>query len=107
MIAVAMSVFGYKSDKRPRKLRWMNDLVCWRQLTRSYRRHGSTVDHIICAMNRRCAIRCEKTHQFSNLFRPTRATEGNASDHVHDLLPSGILVAAAALCKLNDHAVCA
>src|SRR6266566_8746491 len=58
-------------------------------------------------MNRSCAIGCQECHQFGDFLRLTGSADGNASDHIHDLLASSVLADVAVLCELHDHAVCA
>jgi hypothetical protein len=36
-------------------------------------------------------IGCQKCRQFGHFLRPAGSTNGNSSDHIHDLLPSSVL----------------
>src|SRR2546425_8432665 len=61
------------------------------------------INHKLAAGDGGSSVRCEKCYKLGNLIRPVGTTQGNAADHVHQLLPGRGVVAFVMVGHSLDH----
>ncbi len=61
------------------------------------------INHKFAAGDGGSSVRCEKGDEFGDLIRPVGTTQGNAAEHVHELLPGCGVIAFVMVGHSLDH----